>query len=76
MNSSACGIRCTEAARASPTRIAPIAAPSTLPNPPITTMAKLKMMTSELRPGCIEIFGAVSAPARLASSTPKAKATA
>ena len=76
MNSSACGIRCTEAARASPTRIAPTAAPSTLPSPPITTIAKLRMMTSELRPGCIDIFGAVSAPARAASRTPNAKAIA
>src|SRR5207253_4811929 len=48
MNNSACGIRCTEVARASPTRTAPIAAASTLPSPPTTTMAKLKMMTSDV----------------------------
>ncbi len=40
----------------------------------MTTMAKLRMMTSELRPGCTEILGAVRAPASAASSTPTANA--
>ena len=58
---------------AKPINKAPIAAPVTLPNPPVTTTAKAKTITSTPIPGTTEIIGADTAPPKQPNKQPKVK---